>query len=347
MIASTPRFAGPSQRASTTEAAKPRTRLEAWPSAFSTTDRESILLGIDASALSVKLHLAGGTSPDGAPQAGRRLVSPLKAAATRLRALSYAVQGRPTGREGLRILFYHRVSDDEDELAVRPSRFREQMAWLAREGWTAVGVDEVARLLAAGELGQRTIGLSFDDGYRDVAKNGLPAIAEHGFSATVYVSTGVIDGRAAFSWYRSQPPVLGWDEIRRLDTGGTLGFGAHTVTHPDLRALGENEARAEIAGSKAELERELGRPVATFCYPAGFFGERERRLVGEARFAAAVTTEPGVNRPGDDPLTLRRIQVDRGDGLLTFAAKVGGAFDRPLAGRALYRRVRYRPSSRS
>jgi peptidoglycan/xylan/chitin deacetylase (PgdA/CDA1 family) len=232
-------------------------------------------------------------------------------------------------------------------LAVRPTRFREQMEWLARERWHVVGVDEVARLLAAGEPGQRTIGLSFDDGYRDVARNGLPALAEHGFSGTVYVSTGVVDGRAAFGWYRSQPPVLGWDEIRELDRGGTLGFGAHTVTHPDLRELSDEEARAEIAGSKEELERELGRPVETFCYPAGFFGERERRLVAEAGFTAAVTTEPGVNRPGDDPLTLRRIQVDREDGFLTFAAKVGGGFDRPLAGRAFYRRVRYRPQPRN
>jgi peptidoglycan/xylan/chitin deacetylase (PgdA/CDA1 family) len=347
MIASTPRFAGPSHRASTTEAAKPRTRLEAWPRAFSTTDRESILLDIDASTPPVKLHFAAGTPPDGAPQAGRRIVTPLKAAATRLRTLAWAARGRAAPGEGLRILFYHRVSDEEDELAVRPQRFREQMAWLADSGWKAVGVGEIARFLAAGRLPERTIGLSFDDGYRDVAENALPALEEHRYSASVYVSTGVVDGRATFAWYGRQPPLLGWEEIRRLDRAGSLLFGAHTVTHPDLRALTEEQARAEIAGSKRELEEHIDREVETFCYPAGFFGKRERRLVDEAGFTAAVTTEPGTNRPEDDPLTLRRIQVDRSDTLLDFQAKVAGAFDRPLAGRGLYRRVRYRPSSRS
>src|SRR2546430_4467919 len=110
MIASTPRSAGPSQRASTTEAAKPSARLAAWPSAFSTTDRESILLRIDAAVLPVKLHFAAASRSDSGHRSGRRLVTPLKRAAVRLRALSYAARGRPEPRDGLRILFYHRVS---------------------------------------------------------------------------------------------------------------------------------------------------------------------------------------------------------------------------------------------
>ena len=230
---------------------------------------------------------------------------------------------------------------------MRPERFREQMTWLAGAGWTAVGVGEIARLLAAGRLPERTIGLSFDDGYKDVAENAVPVLEEHRFSASMYVSTGVVDGRASFAWYDAQPALLSWGDIRDLDRHGTLLFGAHTVTHPDLRALPEAHARTEIADSKRELEEQLGREVETFCYPSGFFGKRERRLVAEAGFSAAVTTEPGVNRPGDDPLTLRRIQVDRDDALLAFEAKVSGAFDRPLVGRGLYRRVRYRPSKRS
>jgi peptidoglycan/xylan/chitin deacetylase (PgdA/CDA1 family) len=229
---------------------------------------------------------------------------------------------------------------------VRPVRFREQMAWLAETRWTAVGVGEIARLLAAGRFPERTIGLSFDDGYKDVAEYALPVLEEHRFSASVYVSTGVVDGRVSFAWYDVQPAVLSWVEIRTLDRTGTLLFGAHTVTHPDLRGLPEEHARKEIADSKRELEEQLGREVETFCYPSGFFGKRERRLVAEAGFTAAVTTEPGANRPGDDLLTLRRIQVERADTLLAFKAKVAGAFDRPLAGRAFYRRVRYRPSKR-
>jgi peptidoglycan/xylan/chitin deacetylase (PgdA/CDA1 family) len=278
---------------------------------------------------------------------GPRAIYPLKAGLTLSRSALWLARGAPGERRpGLRILFYHRVTPAPDALAVRPDRFRAQMARLADDGFTAVDVSEIVCLLARGEAPPRTIGLAFDDGYADVAEHALPELQRHGFTATVYVATGVTGGRSAFTWYDRQPPLLSWDEIASLD-GDALRFGAHTVTHPDLRALPEDGARAEIEGSKRELEERLGRPVDTFSYPAGLYGERERRLVAEAGFSSAVTVEPGANLPGGDLLALRRIQIDARDSLLDFRAKVAGAHDAPLPGRALYRRLRYGDSRRS
>jgi peptidoglycan/xylan/chitin deacetylase (PgdA/CDA1 family) len=264
-----------------------------------------------------------------------------KGAATRTRSAAWLARGRPSAAGGgLRILFYHRISDEQDQLAVRPRRFREQMAFLAAQGFTVVDVPRAAELLAAGELPPRTIGLSFDDGYLDNAERALPVLAEHGFAATVFLASAITDGRVRAGWYERQPPFLSWDDVVALD-GGSLGFEAHTVTHPSLVALDDEQARAEIEGSKRELADRLGREVTAFSYPAGLYGARERRLVAEAGFRAAVTTEPGPNRPGDDLLLLRRVQVEARDSLLDFRARVAGAHDRPLPFRAAYRRVRY------
>ena len=92
---------------------------------------------------------------------------------------------------------------------------------------------------------------------------------------------------------------------------------------------------------RRELEQRLGRRVSAFAYPAGLYGERERRLVAEAGYTAAVTCEPGVNLPSSDRMTLRRRQIDRGDRLLDFRAKIGGGHDTPLPMRGVYRRLRY------
>jgi peptidoglycan/xylan/chitin deacetylase (PgdA/CDA1 family) len=243
---------------------------------------------------------------------------------------------------GIRILFYHRVSDDRDDLAVGTRRFEEQMALLAEEGYRVVDVAEAARLLAEERVPEKVIGLSFDDGYLDVVENAGPVLDRHGFRATMFVVTGALDGRVTFSWYRRQPPLLGWDTVVRLDSASPFRFDAHTITHPDLRAVPPAVARDEIARSKTALEERLGRPVDTFCYPAGLFGERERALVAQAGFRAATSCEPGVNAPGDDLLTLRRTGVERRDSLLDFRAKLAGAHDEPLPFRTLYRRVRYR-----
>ena len=120
-------------------------------------------------------------------------------------ALGGVARARGTGRRrrrGLRLLFYHRVADDDgDELAVPVRRFREQMDFLAGEGYRVVDVPQLGALLAEGQIPDRTVGLSFDDGCRDVAENALPVLARHGFRATVFVATGVTDGRARFTWY--------------------------------------------------------------------------------------------------------------------------------------------------
>jgi peptidoglycan/xylan/chitin deacetylase (PgdA/CDA1 family) len=248
---------------------------------------------------------------------------------------------RDSSPRGLRLLFYHRVADDEDELAVPVRRFREQMDFLAGEGYRVVDVPQLGALLDEGQVPDRTVGLSFDDGCRDVAENALPVLARHGFRATVFVATGVTDGRARFTWYALQPPLLTWDEVVALDRGGTLAFESHSVTHPNLLALDDERAAYEIAESRAELERRLGRAVTAFSYPTGLFGERELQLVEETGYDVAVSCEPGVNAPRTNRFALRRRQIDRRDSLLDFRAKLAGAHDTPLPLRAVYRRMRY------
>jgi peptidoglycan/xylan/chitin deacetylase (PgdA/CDA1 family) len=266
----------------------------------------------------------------------------LKSLVTRARSTAWSARtdGQDEG-DGLRILFYHRVSDDRDELAVSPRDFRRQMDYLATESYRVVDVVEAAELLDKGVSCRRTIGLSFDDGFVDVAEQAQPLLAERGFRATVFVAPAVVDGWASFAWYRSQPTVLGWDEIVDLDREGTLSFEAHSLTHPNLLSLRDAAAWEEINGSKLTLEEHLEREVLAFSYPSGLFGVRERGLVAAAGFHVAVSCEPGCNSRGTDRLALRRRQIDRRDGLLDFRAKLGGGHDTPLPLRGVYRRRRY------
>jgi peptidoglycan/xylan/chitin deacetylase (PgdA/CDA1 family) len=287
-------------------------------------------------------HTTEGARGEGLPGVGPSLPYPVKATVTLGRSAAWLARTR--GRadtSGLRILLYHRVDDDDDALALPPRRFREQMDYLASEGYRVVDLMESLALLDAGEAPPKTIGLTFDDGFADLAEHALPVLTEHGFRATVFITTGVTDGRLAFPWYARQPPVLGWDEVVELDRAGTMRFEAHTVSHPSLLAVDDAGAQTEIQDSKRELEGRLERPVTAFAYPAGLFGDRERRLVADAGYTAAVSCEPGVNRPDSDRFALRRRQIDSRDRLLDFKAKVGGGHDTPLPLRGTYRRLRY------
>ncbi len=265
-----------------------------------------------------------------------------KAGGTRARSAAWLVRTR--GRldmSGLRIFFYHRISNDRDELAVRPDAFERQMDYLASEAYRVVDVLTAIDLLDSGEPLSRTVALTFDDGYLDIADHALPVLSERGFRGTVFVAPAVTDGRAPFSWYREQPPLLTWEDILELDRDGTLRFEAHSLTHPNLPALPEEEAEEEIAGSKRELEKRLGRAVEAFSYPSGLFGVREERLAANAGFRIALTCEPGVNNRFTDRYALCRRQVDARDSLLDFRAKLGGGHDSSPPLRGLYRRLLY------
>jgi O-antigen/teichoic acid export membrane protein/peptidoglycan/xylan/chitin deacetylase (PgdA/CDA1 family) len=272
----------------------------------------------------------------------RLILRRVKWALTRVRRLWWRQTHDEAALDGLRVLFYHRISDDHDPLATPVTQFAAQMSHLDALGYRVLDVRTALDALAAGRLPRRAVALTFDDAFCDVADHAMPVLERLDQRATVFVSTRVSAGEHSFSWYREQPNVMTLKQVASLDRSSPLEFEAHTLSHPNLPRVSEDEARREIELSKAELEELLGREVTVFCYPGGFFGDRERRLVEEAGYAYGVTCEAGVNTPETDPLLIRRIQIEGTDSLGDFDAKLRGSHDVALPGRGLYRRLRYR-----
>jgi len=87
------------------------------------------------------------------------------------------------------------------------------------------------------------------------------------------------------------------------------------------------ELRDEIAGSKARIESELGRPVLHFCYPNGKMrdiGPVAAEAVRAAGMRTAVTAEPGLNQVHQDAFLLNRIGADPGHEDLYFQRGLAG-----------------------
>jgi peptidoglycan/xylan/chitin deacetylase (PgdA/CDA1 family) len=106
-------------------------------------------------------------------------------------------------------------------------------------------------------------------------------------------------------------------EITELAQGGLVEVGCHTVTHPQLSALGAESQRDEIRRSKAQLEERLGQPVTSFAYPYGRecdYTQETAALVQEAGFDCACTTSAALVERHADPFQLPRFQVEDMDG---------------------------------
>jgi len=111
--------------------------------------------------------------------------------------------------------------------------------------------------------------------------------------------------------------VMTWPQIRELARAGHE-VGSHSRSHELLTQLDDESLRAELAGSRADLEAGLGLPVRTVCYPNGDADDRVVRLAASVGYTGGVTVERGINPPGFDALRLRRrfIHEERLRGLL-------------------------------
>lgn len=227
---------------------------------------------------------------------------------------------------GTRILCYHRVNDVKKEyLSLSPSQFREQMGFLAQAGYRTVSLAEFFD--DPGD--EKSIVITFDDGYRDNLENAFPLLNEFGFRATVFCVGSKI----------GEEGYLTRQDLRQMHEAG-WEIGSHTLSHPDLRSLDPELKWQEIAGSKSFLEAFLDLQVDFFCYPFGFYDEESVAFVQKAGYRGACTNRPGANPDATDPYLLRRTEIGATDTAHDFKKKMAGAYD--LLHRALHS-VRGRP----
>ncbi|PAZ16109.1 polysaccharide deacetylase [Streptomyces sp. SA15] len=248
------------------------------------------------------------------------------------------------------ILMYHAIATDPNEatreLSVAPEAFAQQMAVIAELGFTPVTTAALAARWRSGRpLPERPVLITFDDGYEGVHRHALPVLAEHGFAATLFVSTGWI--RGAYDTGGGLDTMLDWDQVREL-AAADVEIGGHSHTHPQLDQLDDAGLRQELIHCKEIVSDELGAVPVSFAYPYGYSSRRVRQAVRETGYGQALAVGNGLARRRQGPYALRRVTVRRATGVEEFERLVEGraiarnfARDRALTqGYALVRRAR-------
>ncbi len=192
-----------------------------------------------------------------------------------------------------------------------PAMFRRQMKYLSDAGYTSLPLREVAESLKQGlKLPDKSVVLTFDDGFKNFYTHAYSVLSEYNFGATVFLVT---DFCGKFNDWSGNPPelprseLLSWSEIKMLNDAG-IEFGSHTKTHPDLTQLSHAEAETEIISSKAAIEDALGKEAVTFAYPFGRHNSTVRDIAA-ANFNASCSVALGKMTPQSDFSSLERIDA--------------------------------------
>jgi len=206
------------------------------------------------------------------------------------------------------ILTFHALDELGSATSFSPHLFKQGMAELYERGYKTLSISDAVECLRRDTpFPERSFAITFDDGYQSVYGEAFPILQRYDFSATVFLTVGA-NGKAADT--ERFPPMcersmLNWREVKEMHRSG-IAFGGHTLTHPDLTLLPDEQIEAEVVGGKVAIEDALGTPVETFAYPFGRYNDRCRKLVSH-HFFCACSDRLGLLSKTSDPYAMERV----------------------------------------
>lgn len=204
--------------------------------------------------------------------------------------------------EGCKILVlnYHQIDDKQTPLSVRVSDFDAQMKFLKDSGCLTITPDELyAGLNGEIELPPKPVLITFDDGYLDNYTNAFPILKKYGLKATIFIIpafTGVY------------PNYLNWDQIKEMEQE-VFTVESHTLSHPKLEELPDDEIRNELINSKNMLEENLGHPIEFLAYPTGTYNLHIAGIAQDCGYKGAFTIKYGIVDRGSNFFALERVPI--------------------------------------
>lgn len=204
----------------------------------------------------------------------------------------------PVRPGGALVLMYHRVADlpiDPWRLAVHPAHFAEHLDLIARylRPITAAGL---SAQLDDGRIPARTVVVTMDDGYADLATAARPLLEAAGVPATMFVVSGAVD----------DPREFWWDALERAL------LGDHLVPPRLMLAIGGRELAWDVTATERERAyRSVWAALRTLPTV-----EREAAIVEVARWAG----QPPEARPTHRTLRSDELAELARDGLV----EIGG-----------------------
>lgn len=255
--------------------------------------------------------------------------------------------------QGIPVLMYHHVSPSPGLVTVSPETFHTQMAWLARHNYRSIGTNDLAAFLAGKPLPEKSVMITFDDGYLDNYLYAHPVLQAFGLKAVLFVITGWLGQGALRDAGHNHSQKLGagdtaynprltpshricmekiaagqadevmlrWSEVIEMHKAGSFEFHSHTHTHQRWdRLISDPQERRiklaeDLAASRTALAMHLGSASSHLCWPQGYFDADYEAVAHRAGFTHLYTVNKETCTAKTSISAIPRVVVkDRADG---------------------------------
>ncbi|MFQ6116481.1 MAG: polysaccharide deacetylase family protein [bacterium] len=227
-------------------------------------------------------------------------------------------------RARIPVLLYHRIDREKDPVhrsyCIDPDVFEKQMAWLKKEGYTTISLTDLQQYYQqGGSVPERSIVLTFDDGFYCNYTRAYPILQQQEFIATIFLTTDLIRNPVPVA--ESKDSFLSWDEIKEMYQAG-FSFQSHGCSHRPLDTISLEEVSREAHESKASIEKALRTEVKYFCYPFSRFNEAIKRIIKREGYIGACGGPPFWQDGPRDWFEIGRTEILWSDSFAQFRFKV-------------------------
>ena len=211
----------------------------------------------------------------------------------------------------LPILMYHSISPTQRGVYfIDPKALQADLVALKARGYECVTLREVKAFCRGwGDLPQKPVLVTFDDGHYDNLYYGLDILKEQGFTAVLHVIGCFTEYSSTHEKDHPEYSHLTWEEIGEIARSGVFEIGSHTYKMHDYKPrFGIKRKKSEtseqyekvLTCDLVRLEEDLlqksGVIPVSFAYPFGAYDKESERIVLSRGYGAVFTCYERINK---------------------------------------------------
>ncbi|UZE94661.1 polysaccharide deacetylase family protein [Alkalimarinus alittae] len=178
------------------------------------------------------------------------------------------------------VLQYHHIDDNTpSSTSTSISLFKQHIQYLIDNNFSISSIPSIVEdLKNQKKEDNKTVGITFDDGYISVYKNAFPILKKYNIPFTIFVNTAPIEAKKASH--------VSWEQLREMKLQGAT-IANHTHQHSYLMSEGldtdlwKRQFVDEITTAQAIINKRLNQDIKLFAYPYGEFDQPANTLLKE------------------------------------------------------------------
>lgn len=225
------------------------------------------------------------------------------------------------------VLTYHNITEDNvnNGSSITLKDFKKHIDYLHKNNYRTIGIDEFLNYYKQKKFPEKSVMITFDDGYKSFYTMAYPVLKKYGFKAVIFPIVSMTPGLERKLVWNNH---LTFHELRLMDKESQIiDIGSHTYDlhyyRDDEKAAinrrkNENLAeyisriRKDLRVSRDILELQTDKEIIALAWPYGATNETAKQIASELGFKLLFSLKPGSVTPHTPLNNIPRYSIKSG-----------------------------------